>query len=135
MHAKTEDATMNIPADLKYTKDHEWVRIEGEEAYVGVTDFAQNELGDIVYVEIETVGDEIAQGEVFGTIEAVKTVSDLFMPVDGTILALNEDLEGAPEAVNEDPYDKGWMVKIAINNTEQLSELLDAAGYQEVIGQ
>ena len=126
---------MNIPDNLKYTKDHEWVRIEGEEAYVGVTDFAQNELGDIVYVEIETVGDEIAQGEVFGTIEAVKTVSDLFMPVDGTILELNSELENAPESVNEDPYEKGWMVKIAIKETGQVEELLDAAGYQEVIGQ
>ena len=126
---------MNIPANLKYTKDHEWLRIEGDEAYVGVTDFAQNELGDIVYVEIETVGDEISQGEVFGTIEAVKTVSDLFMPVDGTVLELNEELEAAPEAVNEDPYQKGWMVKIAIKNADQLNDLLDAESYQEVIGQ
>ena len=126
---------MNIPDNLKYTRDHEWVRVEGKEAYVGVTDFAQNELGDIVYVEIETVGDEVAQGEVFGTIEAVKTVSDLFMPVDGTILELNGELENAPESVNEDPYEKGWMVKISIKEAEQIEELLDAAGYQEVIGQ
>ena len=126
---------MNIPANLKYTKDHEWVRVEGDEAYVGVTDFAQNELGDIVYVEVETVGDEIAQGEVFGTIEAVKTVSDLFMPVDGTVLELNEAIEAAPESVNEDPYEKGWMVKISVKNAEQLDDLLDAEGYKEVIGQ
>lgn len=126
---------MNIPANLKYTKDHEWVRVEGDEAYVGVTDFAQNELGDIVYVEIETVGEEISQGEVFGTIEAVKTVSDLFMPVDGTVLELNSELEAAPELVNENPYEKGWMVKIAIKDASQLEELLDATAYQEVIGQ
>lgn len=126
---------MDIPANLRYTKDHEWVRIEGDEAYVGVTDFAQQELGDIVYVEIETVGEEIAQGEVFGTIEAVKTVSDLFMPVDGTVLELNSELESAPELVNEDPYNKGWMVKVAVKDAGQLEDLLDAAGYQEVIGQ
>ena len=126
---------MNTPTNLKYTKDHEWVRIEGEEAYVGVTDFAQHELGDIVYVEVETVGDEVAQGEVFGTIEAVKTVSDLFMPIDGTVLEVNEALESSPESVNEDPYEKGWMVKISVANHEQLSELLDATAYQEVIGQ
>ena len=126
---------MNIPSTLKYTKDHEWVRVEGEEAYVGVTDFAQGELGDIVYVEIETVGDEVAQGEVFGTIEAVKTVSDLFMPVSGTVLEFNEEIESAPELVNEDPYEKGWMAKIAIKDTAQLDELLDAEAYQEVIGQ
>lgn len=125
---------MNVPADLKYTNDHEWVRIEGDEAYVGVTDFAQNELGDIVYVEIETVGNEIAQGEVFGTIEAVKTVSDLFMPLSGTVLELNPELEAAPELVNEDPYEKGWMVKLSIKDTNQLDELLDAEGYQSVIG-
>lgn len=126
---------MNIPATLKYTKDHEWIRVEGEDAYVGVTDFAQNELGDIVYVEIETVGDEVAQGEVFGTIEAVKTVSDLFMPIDGTVLEVNPELESAPELVNEDPYEKGWMVKISVKDTKQLDELLEADAYQEVIGQ
>ncbi len=125
---------MNVPADLKYTNDHEWVRVEGNEAYVGVTDFAQNELGDIVYVEIETIGDEIAQGEVFGTIEAVKTVSDLFMPLSGIVLELNPELEVAPELVNEDPYEKGWMVKLSIKNTDEVDELLDAAGYQSVIG-
>ena len=126
---------MNVPADLKYTNDHEWVRVEGNEAYVGVTDFAQNELGDIVYVEVETVGDEVAQGEVFGTIEAVKTVSDLFMPLSGTVLELNPELEAAPELVNEDPYEKGWMVKLSIKDTNELDELLDAEGYQSVIGQ
>lgn len=125
---------MNVPANLKYTNDHEWVRVEGDEAYVGVTDFAQSELGDIVYVEIETVGDEIAQGEVFGTVEAVKTVSDLFMPISGTVLELNPELEGAPELVNEDPYEKGWMVKLSVKDTSELDELLDAAGYQSVIG-
>jgi glycine cleavage system H protein len=126
---------MNIPADLKYTNDHEWVRVEGNEAFVGVTDFAQNELGDIVYVEVETVGDEIAQGEVFGTIEAVKTVSDLFMPLSGTVLELNPELEVAPELVNEDPYEKGWMVKVSIKDTRELDELLDAEAYQSLIGQ
>lgn len=125
---------MNVPADLKYTNDHEWVRVEGNEAYVGVTDFAQNELGDIVYVEIETVGDDIAQGEVFGTIEAVKTVSDLFMPLSGTVLELNPELESAPELVNEDPYKKGWMVKLSIKDANELDELLDAEGYRSVIG-
>lgn len=125
---------MNVPADLKYTNDHEWVRVEGNEAYVGVTDFAQNELGDIVYVEIETVGDEIAQGEVFGTIEAVKTVSDLFMPLSGTVLELNPELEAAPELVNEDPYEKGWMVKLSIKDTNEVDELLDAKEYQSMIG-
>ncbi|MGB3850517.1 MAG: glycine cleavage system protein GcvH [Tunicatimonas sp.] len=125
---------MNVPADLKYTNDHEWVRIEGDEAYVGVTDFAQSELGDIVYVEIETVGDEIAQGEVFGTVEAVKTVSDLFMPISGTVLEVNPEIEGAPELVNEDPYEKGWMVKLSVKDTSELDELLDADAYQSVIG-
>ncbi len=134
-HANLTSTIMNVPADLKYTNDHEWVRVEGNEAYVGVTDFAQNELGDIVYVEIETVGDEIAQGEVFGTIEAVKTVSDLFMPLSGTVLELNPELEAAPELVNEDPYEKGWMVKLSIKDTDELDELLDAKGYQSVIGQ
>ena len=125
---------MNVPDTLRYTSDHEWVRVDGDEAYVGVTDFAQNELGDIVYVEIETVGDEIAQGEVFGTIEAVKTVSDLFMPLSGTVLELNPELESAPELVNEDPYDKGWMVKLSIKDSSELDELLDAEAYQSVIG-
>ena len=126
---------MNIPPDLHYTKDHEWIRVEGEEAYVGVTDFAQGELGDIVYVEVETVGEEVTQGEVFGTVEAVKTVSDLFMPITGTVLELNEALESEPELVNDDPYEKGWMIKISISDTTQLDELLDAEAYQELIGE
>lgn len=126
---------MNIPGELKYTKDHEWVRLEGEEAYVGITDFAQSELGDIVYVEIETVGEEVQQGEVFGTVEAVKTVSDLFMPVTGKVLEVNPDLDATPEAVNEDPYGKGWMIKISISDKSQLEALLDASEYQEVIGE
>lgn len=126
---------MNIPGELKYTKDHEWVRLEGEEAYVGITDFAQSELGDIVYVEIETVGEEVQQGEIFGTVEAVKTVSDLFMPITGKVLEVNPDLDATPEAVNEDPYGKGWMIKIRITDKSQLEALLDASGYQEVIGE
>lgn len=126
---------MNIPPDLHYTKDHEWIRVEDEEAYVGVTDFAQGELGDIVYVEVETVGEEVTQGEVFGTVEAVKTVSDLFMPITGTVLELNEALESEPELVNDDPYKKGWMIKTSISDTSQLEELLDAEAYQELIGQ
>ena len=126
---------MNIPDSLKYTKDHEWLRIDGNEAYVGITDFAQQELGDIVYVEIETEGQEWAQGEIFGTVEAVKTVSDLFMPVAGTVLEINSDLEGSPELVNEDPYEKGWMIKIELSDASSLDEMLSQADYQEVIGQ
>jgi len=126
---------MNIPDSLKYTKDHEWLRIDGNEAYVGITDFAQQELGDIVYVEIETEGQELAQGEIFGTVEAVKTVSDLFMPVAGTVLEINSDLEGSPELVNEDPYEKGWMIKIELSDASSLDEMLSQADYQEVIGQ
>lgn len=125
---------MNLPKELKYTKDHEWIRIEGEEAYVGITDFAQGELGDIVYVEIETAGEEVEQGDIFGTVEAVKTVSDLFMPLSGKVLEVNPDLDAAPEAVNEDPYGKGWMIKISINNMADVENLLDAKAYQEVIG-
>ncbi|MFA0962388.1 glycine cleavage system protein GcvH [Roseivirga sp. BDSF3-8] len=126
---------MNIPSSLKYTKDHEWIRIEGNEAYIGVTDFAQSELGDIVYVEIETEGEEIESGEVFGTVEAVKTVSDLFMPLTGKVLEVNEELESAPETVNEDPYEKGWMIKISIADESQLDDLLSAEQYQELIGE
>ena len=126
---------MNIPDSLKYTKDHEWLRVDGNEAYIGITDFAQQELGDIVYVEIETEGQELAQGEVFGTVEAVKTVSDLFMPVAGTVLEINADLEGSPELVNEDPYEKGWMIKIKLSDADSLDEMLSQADYQEVIGQ
>ncbi|MCB0501787.1 MAG: glycine cleavage system protein GcvH [Bacteroidetes bacterium] len=124
---------MNIPANLKYSKEHEWIRVEGDEAYIGITDFAQSELGDIVYVEVETVGDEVEKDEIFGTIEAVKTVSDLYMPVTGEVLELNELLESEPEVVNEDPYGKGWMVKIKIVDSDQLDELLDAEAYKALI--
>lgn len=125
---------MNIPQELKYTKDHEWVRIEGDVATVGVTDFAQGELGDIVYVEVETVGETLDREEVFGTVEAVKTVSDLFSPLSGEILEFNEELEGAPEKVNSDPYGDGWMVKIKITNESEVEELLSAEDYQEIVG-
>ncbi|WP_340152317.1 glycine cleavage system protein GcvH [uncultured Marivirga sp.] len=126
---------MNIPKNLKYTKDHEWVRVEGDEAYVGITDFAQRELGDIVYVEVETIDEEIEEGEVFGTVEAVKTVSDLFMPISGTVLEFNEDLEDAPESVNEDPYEKGWMIKLKLSDTSEVEKLLSAEAYKELIGE
>ncbi len=125
---------MNIPADLKYTKDHEWVKVEDNTATIGVTDFAQKELGDIVYVEIETEGEEIAQEEVFGTVEAVKTVSDLLMPISGTIAEVNSGLEETPEAVNSDPYGDGWMIKVTISNDSELEGLLSAEAYQELIG-
>lgn len=124
---------MNIPANLKYTSDHEWIRVEGNEAYVGITDFAQSELGEIVFVEVETVGETIEANAVFGSVEAVKTVSDLNLPVTGEILEFNEELEDHPELVNEDPYGKGWMVKISVNNPAELEGLLDAAGYQAII--
>jgi glycine cleavage system H protein len=125
---------MNAPANLKYTKEHEWVRVEGNEAYVGITDYAQSELGEIVFVEVETVGETLELGEVFGTVEAVKTVSDLFIPVSGEILEFNSKLEDAPELVNDDPYGKGWMVKISIADASQLDELLSAEAYAELIG-
>jgi glycine cleavage system H protein len=125
---------MEIPASLKYTKDHEWIRVEGEEAYVGITDFAQGELGDIVYVEIETEGDTLNMGDIFGTVEAVKTVSDLFMPITGKVLEVNPELEATPEVVNESPYDKGWMIKISIDNQAELDDLLSAEEYKEEIG-
>ena len=125
---------MNIPQDLKYTKDHEWIKIDGDTATVGITDFAQKELGDIVYVEIETEGEEVAQGEVFGTVEAVKTVSDLFMPLSGTVSEVNSELEGTPEHVNEDPYEKGWMIKIQISDTSEVDGLLSSDQYTELIG-
>ena len=124
---------MNIPSDLKFTKDHEWIRIEGDEAVIGITDFAQGELGDIVFVEIETEGEELDQEEVFGTVEAVKTVSDLFMPISGEVIAFNEELEDAPEKVNEDPYGEGWMIRIKIDEPSQLDELLSAEQYQDLI--
>jgi len=125
---------MNTPETLHYTKDHEWISIEDGIATVGVTDFAQSELGDIVYVEVETLDEQIGISEVFGTVEAVKTVSDLFMPLSGTIIEFNESLEDEPEMVNEDPYGKGWMIKIKLDNPAEASELLDAAAYKELIG-
>ena len=125
---------MNIPQELKYTKDHEWVRIDGDVATVGITEFAQSELGDIVYVEIETEGETIKAEEVFGSIEAVKTVSDLFMPVSGEITEFNEALEAAPEVVNSDPYGDGWMIKIKITDPSELDALLDATDYSNVLG-
>ena len=121
--------TMNIPSDLRYTRDHEWVRIEGEIATVGITDFAQGELGDIVFVEVGTVGDTVAAGEVFGTIEAVKTVSDLYMPLTGEVLEFNSALDGTPDAVNNDPYGAGWIVRVRLAADADAGELLDAAGY------
>jgi glycine cleavage system H protein len=124
---------MNIPAELRYTKEHEWVRIEGEEAVIGITDFAQHELGDIVYVEIETAGKELEAGAVFGTVEAVKTVSDLFLPVSGTITEVNSKLNTAPELVNTDPYGEGWMVRMKLKDAGDADTLLDAAGYESVI--
>jgi len=124
---------MNFPANRRYTKDHEWVLLEGNTATIGITDFAQRELGDIVYVEVETVGKELEAGAVFGTVEAVKTVSDLFLPVSGTITELNPALAGKPEAVNNDPYGEGWMVKMTVNNPADVDALLDAAGYEAVV--
>ncbi len=125
---------MNIPENLKYTKDHEWLRIDGDVAYCGVTDYAQNELGDIVFIECETVGETLARHETFGTIEAVKTVSDMFMPIDGEILEFNEELEATPELVNQDPYGKGWIVKMKVTDPAQCGELLDAAAYKAHLG-
>ncbi|HEY9118006.1 MAG TPA: glycine cleavage system protein GcvH [Roseivirga sp.] len=125
---------MNVPADLKYTKDHEWVKVDGDEATVGITDFAQGELGDIVYVEIETEGDTIDANEVFGTVEAVKTVSDLFMPVSGEIVAVNEELEDSPEKVNESPFEDGWMIKIKMSDPSEIDGLLSAEEYTAHIG-
>jgi len=123
---------MNVPANLLYTKDHEWLRVEGNTGYIGVTDFAQGELGDVVFIEIETVGETLAKEEVFGTIEAVKTVSDMFMPVAGEILEVNPALEETPDVVNKDPYGKGWMVKIKISNPEELKELLSPEAYTQL---
>ena len=124
---------MNFPADLKYTKDHEWIRVEGDVAYVGITDFAQSELGEIVYVDITTEGETVEKEEVFGTIEAVKTVSDLFMPATGEVLEVNPELEDAPELVNEDAYGKGWLIKVTGADPAQLDELLSAEEYQKLI--
>jgi len=124
---------MNFPANLRYTKDHEWVSLEGNVATIGVTDFAQRELGDIVYVEVETIGKELEAGAVFGTVEAVKTVSDLFLPVSGTIIELNPKLAGVPEAVNNDPYGEGWMVKMTVNNPAEVEALMDAVAYESMV--
>ena len=125
---------MNIPENLYFTTDHEWLKAEGDEAYIGVSDFAQGELGDIVFIEVETVGEELSQGDSFGTIEAVKTVSDLLMPVSGEILEFNEKLNTNPELVNQDPYEKGWIVKIRMTDKAELTELLTSAKYKELIG-
>ncbi len=125
---------MNIPAELKYTKDHEWIKIDGDVATVGITAFAQSELGDIVYVDVDTLDETVEKDEVFGSVEAVKTVSDLFMPLTGEVIAFNEDLEDSPESVNSDPYGAGWMIKIQISDTAEIDTLLDADGYKEVIG-
>jgi glycine cleavage system H protein len=125
---------MNIPENLKYTKEHEWIRIEGDLAFVGITDFAQSELGEIVFVEVETIGETIEANEIFGSVEAVKTVSDLYLPIDGEILEFNDSLEDAPELVNEDPYNAGWMVKIAIKDPSQIEGLLSASEYKAIIG-
>ncbi|MEZ4721996.1 MAG: glycine cleavage system protein GcvH [Flavobacteriales bacterium] len=125
---------MNIPADLKYTKDHEWIRVEGDTAVIGVTDYAQGELGDVVYVEIETEGETLDQEEVFGTVEAVKTVSDLFMPVSGEVIEVNSSLADAPDTVNKDPYGDGWMIKIKLSDVSQLDSLMSADDYKAEIG-
>lgn len=125
---------MSYPENLRYTKDHEWVKLEGNTATIGITDFAQRELGDIVYVEVETVGKALQANEVFGTVEAVKTVSDLFLPVSGTVTELNEALANAPELVNTDPYGEGWMVKMTVDNPADVEALLDAAAYEAMVG-
>ena len=125
---------MNIPIDLKYTKDHEWVKVDGDTATIGITDFAQGELGDIVYVDVDTLDETVDKDEVFGSVEAVKTVSDLFMPLSGEVVEFNEGLEEDPEIVNKDPYDKGWIIKISITDQSQIEDLLDAQAYQSIIG-
>ena len=124
---------MNIPAELKYTKDHEWVRIEGDEAVIGITDFAQSELGDIVFVEVETEGESIKSEEIFGSVEAVKTVSDLFMPLSGEVLSFNSELEDAPEVVNSDPYGEGWIIRVKISDKSEVDTLLSAEQYKDLI--
>lgn len=125
---------MNLPANLKYSKDHEWIRTEGDTAYIGITDFAQSQLGDIVFIDVPTVGETVAQGEVFGSIEAVKTVSDAFLPVSGEILEFNEELNDAPEMVNQDPYGKGWIIKIKMGDASELDSLLSADDYAKLVG-
>lgn len=126
-------STMNFPSNLRYTKDHEWIKLDGNVATIGITDYAQKELGDIVYVEVETIGKALKSGDVFGTVEAVKTVSDLFLPVDGTITELNAALANSPESVNSDPYGGGWMVKMTVNNPADIEALMDAATYQKQV--
>lgn len=125
---------MNVPADLKYTKDHEWIKVDGDVATIGITDFAQSELGDVVYVEIETEGETLDSEEVFGSIEAVKTVSDLFMPVTGEVMEINEEIESNPEVINSDAYGAGWLIKVKISDASQLDALLDAGAYGDLIG-
>ena len=125
---------MEFPKELKYSKDHEWLRVEGGNAYIGITEFAQGELGDIVFVDVDTEGEELEKEEVFGSIEAVKTVSDLFMPINGEVLSFNKKLEDEPELINTDPYGEGWVIKIAISDVTELDELLDASAYQELVG-
>lgn len=125
---------MNFPANLRYTKDHEWISLEGNVATVGITDFAQGELGDIVFVEVETIGKPLTAGEIFGTVEAVKTVSDLYLPVSGTINELNPELANAPELINQDPYGKGWMIRMTVDNPGDVAALMDAAGYESLVG-
>jgi len=126
-------STMNFPPELRYTKDHEWIKLDGNVATIGITDYAQRELGDIVYVEVETIGKALKAGDVFGTVEAVKTVSDLFLPVDGTITELNKDLANSPESVNNDPYGAGWMIKMTVNDPADVAQLMDAAAYEAVV--
>jgi len=125
---------MNIPEELKYTAEHEWIRVEGDELVIGVTDFAQGELGDVVFLEIETEGETLDKGEIFGTIEAVKTVSDLYMPLDGKVLEVNPALEDAPELINSSPFDQGWMIRVKLSDPAQLDDLMSAAAYAELIG-
>ena len=125
---------MKFPKELKYSKDHEWIRVEGEIAVIGITSFAQNELGDIVYVDVDSEGETLDKDEVFGSVEAVKTVSDLFMPVQGQVIGFNEKLEDNPELINTDPYESGWIIKISVNDKEELEELLDSDSYQELVG-
>ena len=125
---------MEIKSELKYTKDHEWVKVEGNQAIIGITDYAQGELGDIVYVEIEALGEDLKKEEIFGSVEAVKTVSDLFLPVSGKIIEMNEELEDNPELINEDPYEKGWIIKMEIQNPAELEELLDSDSYKDLVG-
>jgi glycine cleavage system H protein len=124
---------MNFPNELKYTKDHEWVRVEGDEAVIGITDFAQRELGDIVFVDVNGIGDEVEQNEVFGSIEAVKTVSDLFIPVTSTLLELNDEIDGSPELINQDPYGKGWIIRVKLSDPAQIDGLLSAEEYKDLV--